>query len=154
ARTPAESFAPCSAPASEELTGVPTSKAVALRIGEDRSHPSSAGADGSAQGSPALDAAYEEYCRRQAAGERLDPDAFCAGFSGLRSSLRRLLVAHEFLEENPELLGDPVACRWPEPGDTFLGFEIRREIGRGAFARVFLATEVSLGHRPVALKVS
>src|SRR4051812_759190 len=131
ARTPAGPFAPCSAPASEEHAGVPADNVLCLGRGDGGPNASPSG-DGSAGASPALDAAYEEYCRRRAAGERLDPDEFCAGFSSLRSSLGRLLVAHQFVEDNPDLFGDPPACHWPEPGDNLLGFEIRREIGRGA----------------------
>ena len=42
----------------------------------------------------------------------------------------------------------------PSVGDQFLGFEIKRELGRGTFARVFLARQEALADRPVALKVS
>jgi eukaryotic-like serine/threonine-protein kinase len=41
-----------------------------------------------------------------------------------------------------------------QSGDIFLGFRLVREIGRGAFARVFLAEQADLADRPVALKVS
>jgi serine/threonine protein kinase len=44
--------------------------------------------------------------------------------------------------------------RHPDVGDTFLGFSIVGELGRGAFARVYLAREQALADRPVALKVS
>jgi serine/threonine protein kinase/Tfp pilus assembly protein PilF len=39
-------------------------------------------------------------------------------------------------------------------GDKILGFELVEELGQGAFARVFLARQVSLAQRPVALKVT
>lgn len=42
----------------------------------------------------------------------------------------------------------------PRPGEEVGGFRLISELGRGAFARVFLAEEVSLGGRRVALKVS
>lgn len=42
----------------------------------------------------------------------------------------------------------------PRIGDEVGGFRLVLELGRGAFARVFLAEELSLGHRLVALKVS
>ncbi|MCI0705049.1 MAG: protein kinase [Planctomycetia bacterium] len=42
----------------------------------------------------------------------------------------------------------------PRVGDTILGFKLVGELGRGAFARVFLAHQQSLGSRPVALKVT
>jgi serine/threonine protein kinase/tetratricopeptide (TPR) repeat protein len=42
----------------------------------------------------------------------------------------------------------------PQPGDEFAGFRILVELGRGAFAHVYLAEEINLGRRPVAIKVS
>ena len=42
----------------------------------------------------------------------------------------------------------------PGPGDSFLGFHIVEELGRGAFGRVFLARQGDLAGRMVALKVS
>jgi serine/threonine protein kinase/Tfp pilus assembly protein PilF len=40
------------------------------------------------------------------------------------------------------------------PGDLVAGFRLIRELGRGAFARVFLAEEIHLGRRLVAIKLS
>jgi tetratricopeptide (TPR) repeat protein len=114
----------------------------------------SGGGTAAASRSAVLDEAYEEYCRLQRAGEALDPDAFCARFPAVKSSLGQLLRAHRFLEENPHLLERTAPAAWPEPGQDFLGFTLLRELGRGAFARVFLAAEAALGGRLVALKVS
>ena len=46
------------------------------------------------------------------------------------------------------------AARLPEAGDEFVGFRLLRELGRGAFGRVFLAEQRELADRQVALKVS
>ncbi len=43
---------------------------------------------------------------------------------------------------------------FPRIGDELAGFVILLELGRGAFARVYLAEELSLGRRQVAIKVS
>jgi len=43
---------------------------------------------------------------------------------------------------------------FPKLGEGIGGFRLISELGRGAFARVYLAHEVELGNRPVALKVS
>ncbi len=43
---------------------------------------------------------------------------------------------------------------FPRVGDELGGFRLVVELGRGAFARVFLAEEMNLGRRLVALKVS
>jgi tetratricopeptide (TPR) repeat protein len=46
------------------------------------------------------------------------------------------------------------AAALPEPGSEFRGFQLVKEIGRGAFGRVYLARQGDLAGRPVALKVS
>lgn len=43
---------------------------------------------------------------------------------------------------------------FPAVGETFLGFRLVEELGRGAFARVYLARQVALADRAVALKVT
>jgi serine/threonine protein kinase len=101
-----------------------------------------------------IDLAYDEYCQQCEIGTPPDPDAFCERFPGLQTSLRRLLEAHQFLQENSQLFGEETPPAWPVPGDTFLGFELIRELGRGAFARVFLAGEPALGHRRVVVKIA
>lgn len=59
----------------------------------------------------------------------------------------------------PDLTG-PASARprpthdFPGAGDTLAGFLILQELGRGAFARVYLAEEIGLGGRLVAIKVS
>jgi serine/threonine protein kinase/tetratricopeptide (TPR) repeat protein len=42
----------------------------------------------------------------------------------------------------------------PHVGTEFLGFRLLAQLGRGAFGRVFLAQQMGLADRPVALKVS
>jgi serine/threonine protein kinase len=116
----------------------------------DLSGDPSAAANQSTGHSSMLDLAYEEYCKRRDGGEELDADAYCDQFPHLQSSLGRLIRAHRYLEEHPALLGNS----WPEPGQSFLGFELQKELGRGAFARVFLSTQPTLGNRLVAVKVS
>ncbi len=44
--------------------------------------------------------------------------------------------------------------RHPRIGETILGFKLIGELGRGAFARVYLAEQESLAHRQVALKIT
>ena len=42
----------------------------------------------------------------------------------------------------------------PQPGEEIAGFRVIMELGRGAFAGVYLAEELNLGRRLVAIKVS
>jgi serine/threonine protein kinase len=101
-----------------------------------------------------LDLAYEEYCLRAEAGVVLETEAFCARFPAHRSSIRRLITAHQFLALNSSVLGSMPPARWPEAGERWGDFTLLRELGRGAFARVYLATEATTGDRPVAVKFS
>jgi serine/threonine protein kinase len=98
-----------------------------------------------------LDLAYEEYCCRKEAGDPPDADEFCARYPAYQASLRRLIEAHQFLEASSPAPDGETACPL-QAGDTVLGFTLLRELGRGAFARVFLASEAALGNRPVAVK--
>lgn len=50
--------------------------------------------------------------------------------------------------------GSEIPTRFPRTGETLAGFRIVSELGRGAFARVYLAEQADLADRPVALKVS
>jgi serine/threonine protein kinase len=100
-----------------------------------------------------IDQAYDEYCLLREAGERPDPDEFCNGFP-YQSSLRRLLEVDRLVQEHPSLLEKPATADWPQAGTRFLGFELVRELGRGAFARVFVATQPALGQRRVAVKIA
>src|SRR5262249_28311751 len=69
------------------------------------------------------------------------------------STLIRIMNGHQLTVDNPGLLDSAAGKKWPEPGDTLVGFRVVRELGRGAFARVYLATEPDLGGRTVVLKV-
>lgn len=105
-----------------------------------------------------LDRAYEEYCQLAAAGNRPDAEEFCQRFPHYRSSLFKLIFAHQLFEE--ELAEDPKVLqryrlhRCPQVGEEFLGFVLLRQLGDGHFARVFLARQPKLGGRLVVIKVS
>jgi eukaryotic-like serine/threonine-protein kinase len=49
---------------------------------------------------------------------------------------------------------DEPEFRLPEAGQSFLGFWLERELGRGAVGRVFLARQPDMADRPVVLKVT
>jgi len=100
-----------------------------------------------------IELAYEEFCQKAEAGEPVDPESFCKRFPAFEKSLRRLIEVHNFLDENPQVV-PKVDVDWPDAGQDFRGFSILAEIGRGTFGRVFLAEEIALGHRLVAIKVS
>ena len=103
-----------------------------------------------------LDLAYEEYCLRKEAGESLTLESFCDRFPSCRRSLGRLLAVHDCGDEDSILAAsmDLDDVEWPAIGTDFLGFLLLRELGRGAFAHVYLARQPALGNRFVVVKVA
>jgi eukaryotic-like serine/threonine-protein kinase len=108
---------------------------------------------------------YEEYCLREEDQERPEPTAFLARFPQVAVPLGRVLEIHELIGSGtvPTTLSYSSTTNgaattsgraFPEAGETIADFELVEELGRGAFARVFLAKERELADRPVALKVS
>lgn len=102
--------------------------------------------------SVAMDLVYEDYCRQREAGFSVDPDDFANRFPEWRSEIRRQIEVHSFLADHTDL--GNVQTSWPKAGDEFAGFAISEELGRGAIARVYLATEPAIGNRSIVLKVS
>ncbi len=103
---------------------------------------------------------YEEFCLREEAGERPDPAACHDRFPDLAGPLREILAIHDLVtastrsgSTHPPGISAPELA-FPESGQTIGGFHLVEELGRGSFARVFLARERPLADRLVALKVS
>ena len=100
-----------------------------------------------------VDLAYEEYCLREEAGRAPATDSFCRELPAFRSDVHEVIRGHRALFDHPELL-ERVEIRWPQSGEVFEGFRVVRELGRGAFARAYLALDPDTGDRPVVLKLS
>jgi len=102
--------------------------------------------------------AYAEYHRRCRQGQTPDISQWCAHFPSCRSSLRQILeveaAAVFHLDHRPPPSSNDESIAWPVEGDQRGDFTILRELARGAFARVYLATEASTGGRLVVLKCS
>ncbi|MGO9465089.1 MAG: protein kinase domain-containing protein [Isosphaeraceae bacterium] len=105
----------------------------------------------------ALELIYRHFCLVEAAGGDPDPLAYQARFPQYKESLERLFRLHA--ECPPSLLdcwvdanSHPVEL--PEVGDSIGPYSLRRELGRGTFARVYLANQTDLEDRLVVLKVS
>jgi eukaryotic-like serine/threonine-protein kinase len=98
-----------------------------------------------------LDLAFEAYALREEAGPAPDPEAFCRDLPAYRSDVRALLRDYRALQDNPHVLN---GFRFPGPGETFDRCEVVRELGHGAFARAYLATDRYTGGRRVVLKLS
>ena len=127
--------------------------------------------------------AYEEFCLREESGEAPDPSEFERRLPDLAEALRRVFEVHELVggpggpsfgstltkggtrisrterAGSGSMLAEACSSKaqavaFPEVGETIGGFRLVEELGRGSFARVFLARERLLADRPVALKVA
>jgi serine/threonine protein kinase len=102
-----------------------------------------------------LDLVYEDYCQRSAAGQSQSPDEYVKTFPEYHTQIAQLLEVHRYFHSTgilPNWLTEPKV--WPLPAQVFLGYRICAELGRGAIGRVYLAQELVLAERYVALKVS
>ena len=100
---------------------------------------------------------YEEFCLREEEGDAPTPPEYYERFPTLENRLRRILAIHGLVGDLPSTashMSETPAVPFPEAGQTIAGFHLVEELGRGSFARVYLAHERQLADRPVALKVS
>jgi tetratricopeptide (TPR) repeat protein len=93
------------------------------------------------------DLIYEELCLRREHGPEVPPEQVLRRFPQWRPQLEVLLDCQR-------VLGPPRAAPlFPAAGESLGDFFLLAELGRGAQGRVFLASQLSLGERPVVLKL-
>ena len=95
---------------------------------------------------------------REEAGESPKAAEYQARFPDIADSFHEVIEIHDLLGRARlhGLASAPASngTTFPEAGQTIAGFRLVEELGRGAFARVYLAEEQHLADRPVALKVT
>lgn len=105
--------------------------------------------------------AAEEFLLRRARGEPLDTIDFCGRFPNCASRVFELIVFRrclpnctpsQMVELFDSLPGGNLP--WPSVGERWEGLQVLEELGRGTFARVYLAEELREGRRSVVFKVS
>jgi serine/threonine protein kinase/tetratricopeptide (TPR) repeat protein len=109
-----------------------------------------------ADGEPdAPDELYEAILQRHREGQDADPAEDSQWFPPQTNSVSAF-VAGDSLREAPSPTNECHAPRFglPDVGDEVFGFRLLRELGQGAFARVFLAKQEDLANREVVLKIS
>ncbi len=101
-----------------------------------------------------MELAYEEYCRWDELGMPVDPGEFAARFPTICRSLLRQIEVHSLFADEIGSAGTASERGWPKPGAGWLDFQLLEELGRGAFSRVYLARQPSLGERLVVVKAT
>jgi serine/threonine protein kinase len=96
----------------------------------------------------AIDLVYEELCLRSEFGPQVPAEQVLARFPQWRPQLEVLLDCQRLLGPGGAASGFPAA------GETLGDFRLLAELGRGAHARVFLASQLSLEARTVVLKLA
>ena len=97
----------------------------------------------------------QDMLQRRMHGEEASQDEYSRRFPKHKDSLAGLVSRHDFLRSvGVESTEKRCTLRFPEVGDEVFGFRLCEELGRGAFARVFLAEQAELGARAVAVKIS
>jgi serine/threonine protein kinase/Tfp pilus assembly protein PilF len=97
---------------------------------------------------------FADYCARQRRGEPVSASDYEQRFPEHRDSLASLMRQHGVLRSLGAGSASGLTLRLPDVGEELFGFRLRYELGRGAFARVFLAQQGGLADRPVVLKIS
>ena len=98
------------------------------------------------------DLIYEEYHVRRQAGDKVDTTEYFHRFPEQAHELKKLLSVASLHQESTVLFSANHYAR-VQAGDRLDDFELLVHLGKGAFASVFLARQVSM-QRLVALKVS
>ncbi len=99
-----------------------------------------------------LSLVYEEFCLREERDGAPDVDSFCAQYPDLKSALDSQLRYHRLFSQAAGR--KPKLPRFPVPGENFEEFHLLSGLGAGGTSRVFLARDLSLGGKQVALKVT
>src|SRR5439155_12869600 len=98
---------------------------------------------------------FEDFRQRRRRGEEASLEEYDQRFPEHKDSVARLFRHDDFLRSvtgTSDCSGPALAL--PSVGDELFGFRLCRELGTGAFARVFLAEQVDLAGRLVVLKTS
>ncbi len=94
---------------------------------------------------------YAAFCLAEADGLAPDPADYVARFPAHGAALRRLFELHDLATTDAFAAAAP---ELPVAGDEVGPYHLIRELGRGGFARVFLAEQRDLGGRHVVVKVT
>jgi serine/threonine protein kinase/Tfp pilus assembly protein PilF len=113
------------------------------------------GSQETAAGPEAASLLVADYFQRRRRGEDPSLDDHPDRAPDRSASLASLVTRHNALR-NLDATGSSqgAALRLPDVGDEVFGFRLEHALGKGAFARVFLAGQGHLAGRPVVLKVS
>lgn len=96
---------------------------------------------------------YEEYCRKDELGITPTLQSLIRDFPHLEPEMSEILKAHKgFIQAG--MPSSPQEVHWPKVGDTLHHFQLCELLGKGAFARAYLARQRNMHNREVVLKIT
>jgi serine/threonine protein kinase len=101
---------------------------------------------------PALSVVYEEFCLCEECDGGADVESFCDRYPDWKSSLASQLHCHRMISQAAGVRD--ALPKFPKAGEDFEEFQLLSRLGKGGTSRVFLARDISLGGKHVALKVT
>jgi serine/threonine protein kinase len=102
-----------------------------------------------------VDLAFEEFVLLEEVGKAPEMERFCRQLPAFGSYVGEVIRGHQILAKHPELFEKAeTEVDWLATGERFEGLIVAHELGRGTFARVYLARDPDTGNRRVALKLS
>jgi serine/threonine protein kinase len=104
------------------------------------------------RGEPPCDLIYEEFHVRRTAGHEVSLSDYCRRFPGSADALKRLIATAD-VTVTTQIQSPTSRVDGIEAGQRLDDFDLLVELGKGAFASVYLARQISM-QRLVALKVS
>ena len=95
---------------------------------------------------------FQDFRQRSVRGEPVSRSEYGQKYPEYQDSLGSLFRRQDFLRSVTSVT-DPMSpiLALPKIGDELFGFRLRHQLGQGAFARVFLAEQIELAGRQVAL---
>lgn len=98
---------------------------------------------------------FEDFRNRSQRGESVSRAKYQQEFPEHSDSLASLFRRQDFLRTVTWVSNPSVpALALPKIGDELFGYRLHKQLGQGAFAKVFLAEQLELAGRFVALKIS
>jgi serine/threonine protein kinase/Tfp pilus assembly protein PilF len=97
---------------------------------------------------------FEDYQLRCQHGEQPEPEEYGRRFPEHQPSLASLSHHQGLLHSLGVAASGGRLLVLPAVGEEVFGFRLNQELGRGSFARVYLAKQIGLADRPVVVKVS